>query len=98
MATHLEKSEVIHDENKRSDEIASDPESNEQYTPKEAAKIRRRIDYRLIPALGAMYGISLMDRKNVSNAAIASMTKDLQLGVGYRYRCVRYIRHRFSAC
>jgi hypothetical protein len=36
-----------------------------------AAKLRHRVDWRLIPALGAMYGISLMDRKNVSNAAIA---------------------------
>jgi hypothetical protein len=88
MATHLEKSEVLHDEDQR-----SDPESNEQYTPKEAAKIRRRIDYRLIPALGAMYGISLMDRKNVSNAAIAGMTKDLQLGIGYRYRYVHDAAH-----
>lgn len=35
-----------------------------------------------------MYGISLMDRKNVSNAAIAGMTSDLELSVGYRYRCV----------
>lgn len=33
-----------------------------------------------------MYGISLMDRKNVSNAAIAGMMADLNLRVGYRYR------------
>jgi sugar phosphate permease len=53
-----------------------------------AAKLRQRIDWRLIPALGAMYGISLMDRKNVSNAAIAGMLKDLNMGKGYGYNLV----------
>ncbi|KAK8104429.1 uncharacterized protein PG998_011462 [Apiospora kogelbergensis] len=50
-----------------------------------AARVRHRIDWRLIPALGLMYGISLMDRKNVSNAAIAGMLADLDMrhGVGY---------------
>lgn len=50
-----------------------------------AARVRHRIDWRLIPALGLMYGISLMDRKNVSNAAIAGMLVDLDMrhGVGY---------------
>jgi hypothetical protein len=45
--------------------------SSTDFDPKLAARVRHRIDWRLIPALGAMYGISLMDRKNVSNAAIA---------------------------
>lgn len=68
------------------DEKASSTESGQMYTAKEARRIRRRIDFRLIPCLGFMYGISLMDRKNVSNAAIAGMTADLNLRVGYRYR------------
>jgi sugar phosphate permease len=51
-------------------------------------QLRQRIDWRLIPALGAMYGISLMDRKNVSNAAIAGMLKDLNMGRGYGYNLV----------
>jgi hypothetical protein len=53
------------------DEKASSTESVEAFTPREARRIRRRIDLRLIPCLGFMYGISLMDRKNVSNAAVA---------------------------
>lgn len=68
------------------DEKTSDSDSVELFTAKQARRIRRRIDLRLIPCLGFMYGISLMDRKNVSNAAIAGMTTDLELGVGYRYR------------
>lgn len=89
MATPVpdEKAEVLHLDEKGSDsDRISSSESQERYSAKDYAKIRRRIDYRLIPCLGAMYGISLMDRKNVSNAAIAGMTADLELGVGYRYR------------
>ena len=60
--------------------------SSEQSFDKElAAKIRHRVDWRLIPALGAMYGISLMDRKNVSNAAIAGMLVDLKMTKGPMY-------------
>ncbi|EEP80396.1 conserved hypothetical protein [Uncinocarpus reesii 1704] len=65
-----------------------DTESNGSFTPKQASALRRRIDLRLIPALGFMYGISLMDRKNVSNAAIAGMRKDLDLLQGYRYSLI----------
>ena len=88
MSNFNEKSDVCHHEEQagsRDDKI-SDIESNETLDPKQAERIRRKIDMRLIPILGAMYGISLMDRKNVSNAAIAGMTKDLQLNIGYRYR------------
>ncbi|OAX80470.1 hypothetical protein ACJ72_05198 [Emergomyces africanus] len=70
------------------DKSKREVESAEMFTPKEAAAIRRRIDLRLIPALGLMYGISLMDRKNVSNAAIAGMRQDLDLLEGYRYSLI----------
>ncbi|ODH53318.1 hypothetical protein GX48_00514 [Paracoccidioides brasiliensis] len=70
------------------DDKASSQESGEMFTPKEASAIRRRIDLRLIPALGLMYGISLMDRKNVSNAAIAGMLVDLKLQKGYGYSLI----------
>lgn len=67
----------------------SDSSSSEfTYDVKRAAKIRHRVDWRLVPALGAMYGISLMDRKNVSNAAVAGMTVDLDMTTGYGYSLV----------
>ena len=56
--------------------------------PKVSARLRHAIDWRLIPALGAMYGISLMDRKNVSNAAIAGMLVDLNMRRGMGYNLV----------
>jgi MFS family permease len=62
--------------------------SSQDFDLKLAAKLRHKIDWRLIPALGAMYGISLMDRKNVSNAAIAGMLKDLKMTTGSAYNLV----------
>jgi hypothetical protein len=91
MSNSIDKAEVLHQEDKGSDsEKISSNESQELFSPKEYARIRRKIDHRLIPCLGAMYGISLMDRKNVSNAAIAGMSTDLNLRVGYRYRQVTF--------
>ncbi|KAF2740951.1 major facilitator superfamily protein [Polyplosphaeria fusca] len=70
------------------DKVHSDSTSSQDFDPKLAAKIRHIIDWRLLPALGAMYGISLMDRKNVSNAAIAGMLRDLNMTQGYSYNFV----------
>jgi sugar phosphate permease len=67
------------------DTLKPDDEAAERFNPKEAAAIRRRIDFRLIPCLGLMYFVSLMDRKNVANAAIAGMRTDLDMLEGYRY-------------
>lgn len=69
-------------------ENASSSCSEDGFDKKIAATIRHRVDWRLIPALGAMYGIALMDRKNVSNAAIAGMLVDLKLGRGPGYNVV----------
>lgn len=40
---------------------------------KEIKRTRHRIDWRLIPALGGMYGMALMDRNNLPNAAIGKL-------------------------
>lgn len=44
---------------------------DEEYTPEEQKKIIRRIDLRLVTMTGLAYCISLMDRTNLSMAAIA---------------------------
>ena len=51
----------------------------------EQRKIIHRIDRRLITTTGAMYCVSLMDRTNLPNAAIAGMNLELRLNVGFRY-------------
>ncbi|BCS18616.1 uncharacterized protein APUU_11444S [Aspergillus puulaauensis] len=76
-----EKQDLAHLE----DTLKHDDEAAERFSPKKAASIRRRIDFRLIPCLGLMYFVSLMDRKNVANAAIAGMREDLDMLDGYRY-------------
>lgn len=44
---------------------------DEEFSPVEQRKIIHRIDRRLVTMTGLAYCISLMDRTNVSNAAIA---------------------------
>ncbi|KAL8650954.1 MAG: hypothetical protein Q9210_003517 [Variospora velana] len=51
----------------------------DRYTDAEIKRIVRRIDIRLIPLCGLMYCVSLLDRTNLSNAAIAGMTAELNL-------------------
>ncbi|KAL8869584.1 MAG: hypothetical protein Q9174_004167 [Haloplaca sp. 1 TL-2023] len=51
----------------------------DQYTDAEVARVIRKIDLRLIPLCGLMYCVSLLDRTNLSNAAIAGMTVELNL-------------------
>lgn len=89
MATTISKDESHdHVENLEKGNHSPSDTSSEQYDPKVIAALRHRIDWRLIPALGAMYGISLMDRKNVSNAAVAGMLKDLKMNKGMSYNLV----------
>ena len=48
----------------------------------------RRIDFRLLPILGLMYSISLIDRTNIGLALVAGLQKDLRLDIGNRYTVV----------
>ncbi|KAK0387423.1 LOW QUALITY PROTEIN: hypothetical protein NLU13_5735 [Sarocladium strictum] len=54
----------------------------------EEAKLIRRIDLRLLPILGVMYSISLIDRTNLGLAVVAGMDKDLELAVSNRYTII----------
>lgn len=55
------------------------------FTPEEGRKIKHKIDRRLVLVLGAMYCVSLMDRTNLSNAAIAGMRDELLMVGNNRY-------------
>ncbi|GAA5872766.1 hypothetical protein JCM8547_006336 [Rhodosporidiobolus lusitaniae] len=48
----------------------------------------RKVDWRLIPILSAIYAISLIDRTNISVARVAGMGVDLKLTVGERYSII----------
>ncbi|KAI1277666.1 major facilitator superfamily domain-containing protein [Xylaria sp. FL0933] len=58
-----------------------------EYTDREAKKIIHRIDRRLLVTIGFMYCVSLIDRTNISLAAIAGLAQDLVL-TGNRYSIV----------
>jgi len=51
-------------------------------------KTIRRIDMRLLPILGVMYSMSLIDRTNLGLALVAGMQEDLGLAVGSRYTII----------
>lgn len=61
-----------------SDRSANDAAIN-RFTPEEQKRIIRKVDLRLIPTLGFMYCVSLMDRTNLGVAVVAGMAVDLKL-------------------
>ncbi|KAI5357314.1 putative major facilitator superfamily, MFS transporter superfamily [Septoria linicola] len=61
------------------------------FTPEEGRKIKHKIDRRLVVMLGVMYCVSLMDRTNLSNAAIAGMRTELALVGNNRYSIITLV-------
>lgn len=61
-----------------------DPHSS-TWDCKQEKEIIHRVDRRLLPILGLMYAVSLIDRTNMSNARIAGMQEELRLDIGERY-------------
>ncbi|KAL4733214.1 major facilitator superfamily domain-containing protein [Aspergillus similis] len=62
-----------------------DPDADEEFSYREQRKIVHKVDRRLLIILGLMQAVSFLDRANMSNAAVAGMTAELDLGVGTRY-------------
>ncbi|KJZ77226.1 hypothetical protein HIM_03547 [Hirsutella minnesotensis 3608] len=60
------------------------------FTLHQQRKIIARVDRRLVVTVGLMYCISLMDRTNMSSAALAGMNVDLQLQ-GNRYNIANLV-------
>ncbi|KAF1810087.1 phthalate transporter [Eremomyces bilateralis CBS 781.70] len=75
-------------ENVKHDASSTPPQQLEDFDEKLAARIRHKIDLRLLPALGAMYAICLLDRNNLSNAAVAGMNVELKMEEGDNYNLV----------
>ncbi|KKZ62320.1 hypothetical protein EMCG_00394 [[Emmonsia] crescens] len=84
-----DKVSVDHVNNATSD--PSDIDVDDVYTYAEQRKIVHRVDRRLVSMCGLGYCISLMDRTNLSVAAIAGMTKELKLHIGFRYSLVALV-------
>ncbi|KAH7017093.1 major facilitator superfamily domain-containing protein [Ilyonectria destructans] len=73
---------VHHDEALR---VLENYTGDETWTPEEEKKLRRKIDWRLMPVLCATYGLQYYDKAMLSQAAIFGLRQDLDLLVGNRY-------------
>ncbi|KAI8931665.1 hypothetical protein NX059_011312 [Plenodomus lindquistii] len=74
-----------HTDDPKKFDVEVDVEDDEEYTVAEQRRIIHKVDRRLLTVLGLMQGVSFLDRANMSNAAVAGMTKELHLGVESRY-------------
>ncbi|KAJ9626725.1 hypothetical protein H2204_009995 [Knufia peltigerae] len=66
-------------------DITNAPDTIGDWDEAEERKLIRKIDFRIIPFLSVVYGLSLLDRSNISAAYIAGMDEALDLTVGARY-------------
>ncbi|GAA5999144.1 uncharacterized protein JCM10292_001621 [Rhodotorula paludigena] len=64
---------------------------SQELDPAYERRLVRKIDWRLIPILSALYAISLIDRTNISVARTVGMAVDLELTVGERYSIITCI-------
>ena len=73
MAQDIEKSHVgmMEDAERSPTKASVDDEFASGFTPEEQRKLIHRIDRRLVVTVGVLYCISLMDRTNLSAAAVA---------------------------
>lgn len=54
--------------------------------PKELERrVRRKLDWNMIPLILILYSLSVLDRSNIGNARVAGMATDLNL-VGNKYQ------------
>ncbi|EXJ68736.1 uncharacterized protein A1O5_08530 [Cladophialophora psammophila CBS 110553] len=81
----VQHDELLFDGGEKNNHVTEVHPDIQRFSPEEQKKILRRIDWRILPIVGAVYFISIMDRNNLGSAAIAGMTKDLELSVGMRY-------------
>ncbi|EAU83959.1 hypothetical protein CC1G_09841 [Coprinopsis cinerea okayama7 len=55
------------------------------YDPGFVKKTIRMVDWRMLPLLGLLYAVALIDRTNLGIARTAGMQEDLRLDIGERY-------------
>ncbi|KAK0494759.1 major facilitator superfamily domain-containing protein [Armillaria luteobubalina] len=72
-------------------EVAANNGGSEQADASFERQTMRRVDLRLLPVLGTLYALALIDRSNMGVARLAGMGKALELNVGARYSIVSCI-------
>merc|ERR1712230_242529 len=71
-----------HSQSKDEQYMTDDDRLLANWSEADQRRLIRKVDLRLIPLCGVMYCVSLLDRTNHSNAAIAGMTVELELTMG----------------
>ncbi|KDR68084.1 hypothetical protein GALMADRAFT_79027 [Galerina marginata CBS 339.88] len=66
-------------------EKTNPPALDAHYDPAFVKKTIRMVDWRMLPLLGLVYSIALIDRANLGTAFTAGMEVDLRLDIGERY-------------
>ncbi|KAL6703512.1 hypothetical protein ACN47E_009610 [Coniothyrium glycines] len=65
--------------------VDADEHPEQDWTPEEEKAIVRKADRRVFPMLCIVFGLSLLDRTNISAAYIAGLAQDLNLAIENRY-------------
>lgn len=66
------------------DQVEVSPSVEDEHDAKFEKRVLRKIDLRLLPILGALYTIALVDRSNISVARISGLDEDVGLKQGSR--------------
>ncbi|KAG6813545.1 hypothetical protein H0H92_009937 [Tricholoma furcatifolium] len=71
---------------KHVEEMKEDVEqASEDYPLEFVRKTIRQVDFRMLPFLGLLYSVALIDRANLGIARVAGMNEDLGMDLGNRY-------------
>ncbi|KAF6748836.1 major facilitator superfamily domain-containing protein [Ephemerocybe angulata] len=79
------RSKVDDSEKNSIDKSSSGEALDAHYDPKFVEQTLRKVDWRMLPLLGLLYSLALIDRTNLSVARIAGMDRSLGLTIGDRY-------------
>ncbi|EDR07121.1 uncharacterized protein LACBIDRAFT_298947 [Laccaria bicolor S238N-H82] len=80
--------QIVDEKNGGSDAAAT---TDARYDPDFVRRTLRRVDWRLLPLLGLLYSIDVIDRTNLAMARTAGMNKDLGMDIGSRYSIITMI-------
>lgn len=82
-----EKHELGHVEKTSTNSSSREAEAQQEldWTPEEEKEIVKKADWRVFPMLCIVFGLSLLDRTNISSAYIAGLETDLKLNIDNRY-------------
>ncbi|KAJ4372959.1 hypothetical protein N0V83_003250 [Neocucurbitaria cava] len=85
--THDVKKDIALNDNQKIEDLAEKTSNssaeieaqNVELDDREAARVLRKVDLRLVPMLSLLYLVAFIDRSNIGNAKIAGMTTDLKM-------------------